>query len=120
MQCSFTGLLATTGRLLIIGNEFGGRRSTAFFIIAITAGPISYWIPLFPSSAPQPIHALAKLIKDKGYSTNVGDEGGFAPPLKSNEEALELLTRAIEKAGYIPGQDLFLAMDPASSERGVS
>jgi enolase len=66
--------------------------------------------------ATETFHALAKLIKDKGYSTNVGDEGGFAPPLKSNEEALELLTRAIEKAGYVPGQDLYLAMDPASSE----
>jgi enolase len=66
--------------------------------------------------ATETFHALAKLIKDKGYSTNVGDEGGFAPPLKSNEEALELLTAAIEKAGYVPGQDLFLAMDPASSE----
>ncbi|MCU0606910.1 MAG: phosphopyruvate hydratase [Candidatus Edwardsbacteria bacterium] len=61
-------------------------------------------------------HALARLIKDKGYATHVGDEGGFAPPLKSNEEALELLTRAIEKAGYVPGQDIFLAMDPASTE----
>ncbi|HTY09266.1 MAG TPA: phosphopyruvate hydratase [Candidatus Edwardsbacteria bacterium] len=66
--------------------------------------------------ATETFHALAKLIKDKGYSTHVGDEGGFAPPLKSNEEALELLTAAIEKAGYIPGQDIFLAMDPASSE----
>ena len=66
--------------------------------------------------AAETFHALGRLIKDKGHATTVGDEGGYAPPLKSNEEALELLTRAIEKAGYVPGQDIFLAMDPAASE----
>lgn len=61
-------------------------------------------------------HALKSLLASKGYSTAVGDEGGFAPELKSNEEALELLTQAIEKAGYRPGKDCFLAIDAAASE----
>ncbi len=61
-------------------------------------------------------HHLKKVLKDKGYSTNVGDEGGFAPNLKSNEEAIESVLTAIEKAGYKPGQDIFIAMDAAASE----
>jgi len=61
-------------------------------------------------------HTLKSVLKDKGYSTAVGDEGGFAPNLKSNEEALELIVIAIEKAGYKPGKDVFIALDPASSE----
>ncbi len=61
-------------------------------------------------------HHLKKVLKDKGYSTNVGDEGGFAPNLKSNEEAIESVLKAIEKAGYKPGEDIYIAMDAASSE----
>ncbi|WP_027882346.1 phosphopyruvate hydratase [Meiothermus rufus] len=61
-------------------------------------------------------HALKAVLKAKGYNTNVGDEGGFAPDLKSNEEAVEVLLLAIEKAGYKPGQEIALALDPASSE----
>ncbi len=61
-------------------------------------------------------HSLKGVLKSKGYSTAVGDEGGFAPDLKSNEEALELIVQAIEKAGYKPGEDIFLALDPAASE----
>ncbi|MDR0969139.1 MAG: phosphopyruvate hydratase [Lentimicrobiaceae bacterium] len=61
-------------------------------------------------------HNLKSVLKSKGYSTNVGDEGGFAPNLKSNEEAVEVILQAIEKAGYRPGEDVFLALDPASSE----
>ncbi|MEO6904704.1 MAG: phosphopyruvate hydratase [Bacteroidia bacterium] len=61
-------------------------------------------------------HHLKKVLKDKGYSTNVGDEGGFAPNLKSNEEAIEAVLTAIEKAGYKPGEDIFIAMDAAASE----
>jgi len=61
-------------------------------------------------------HALKKILADKGYATSVGDEGGFAPNLKSNREALELLVRAIEKAGYHPGEDVALALDSAASE----
>lgn len=59
---------------------------------------------------------LKKVLKDAGHSTNVGDEGGFAPDLQSNEEAIEIVLKAIEKAGYTPGKDIFIALDPASSE----
>ncbi len=61
-------------------------------------------------------HHLKATLKEKGYSTNVGDEGGFAPNLKSTEEALDMLMYAIEKAGYKPGEDVLLALDCASSE----
>jgi enolase len=61
-------------------------------------------------------HTLKKVLKDRGYNTSVGDEGGFAPSLKSNEEAIELILEAIEKAGFSPGHDICIALDPASSE----
>jgi len=61
-------------------------------------------------------HALKKYLQEKGHNTTVGDEGGFAPNLKSNEEALICLVKAIEIAGYKPGGDVFIALDPASSE----
>jgi enolase len=61
-------------------------------------------------------HTLKKALHDAGHSTNVGDEGGFAPNLKSADEALAFIVRAIEKAGYKPGEDVFLALDPASTE----
>ncbi len=61
-------------------------------------------------------HNLKAVLKKGGYSTNVGDEGGFAPNLKSNEEAIKVVLQAIEKAGYKPGVDVFIALDPASSE----
>jgi len=61
-------------------------------------------------------HTLAGVLHQKGYSTLVGDEGGFAPNLSSNEEAIELLLAAIEKAGYRPGEDVAIALDPAASE----
>jgi enolase len=61
-------------------------------------------------------HTLKSVLKKRGYSTAVGDEGGFAPNLKSNEEALEVLTEAITQAGYKPGEEIALALDPAASE----
>ena len=61
-------------------------------------------------------HALKKVLKNKGQVTAVGDEGGFAPNLKSNEEAIEIILEAITKAGYEPGKDMFIAIDAASSE----
>ncbi len=61
-------------------------------------------------------HNLKKVLKSRGLSTNVGDEGGFAPNLKSNEEAVTVILEAIEKAGYKPGEDIYLALDAASSE----
>jgi len=61
-------------------------------------------------------HALKGVLKGKGYNTAVGDEGGFAPMLKSNEEAVEVILEAVGKTGYTAGKDVFLALDPASSE----
>lgn len=61
-------------------------------------------------------HNLKKVLSSRGYSTAVGDEGGFAPNLKSNEEAIETILQAIEKAGYKAGEDVMIALDPASSE----
>jgi enolase len=61
-------------------------------------------------------HSLKKVLKGKGLSTGVGDEGGFAPALKTNEEAVELIIEAIQQAGYEPGKDIFVALDPAASE----
>lgn len=61
-------------------------------------------------------HHLKKVLAGKGYNTNVGDEGGFAPDLKSNQEAIEVLLAAIERAGYTPGEQIALALDPASTE----
>ena len=61
-------------------------------------------------------HHLKSVLKSKGYSTNVGDEGGFAPNIKSNEEAIEIVLESIKSAGYEPGKDIYIAMDAASSE----
>jgi enolase len=81
---------------------------------------------IFPAGAPtfaeslrmgaEVFHALKSVLKGKGYNTAVGDEGGFAPNLKSNEEAITVILEAIEKAGYKPGKDVFLCMDVASTE----
>jgi enolase len=60
-------------------------------------------------------HALRTVLKEKGYATGVGDEGGFAPALKTNAEAIELILKAIGKAGYVPGQQIAIALDPAST-----
>ena len=61
-------------------------------------------------------HALKKVLGDKGYSTAVGDEGGFAPNLTTNEEAIQVILEAVEKAGYKPGEDIVIAMDVAATE----
>ncbi len=61
-------------------------------------------------------HALKKVLSGKGYNTNVGDEGGFAPNLKSNQEAIEVILTAVEKAGYTPGEQISIGLDPASTE----
>jgi enolase len=67
-------------------------------------------------AAAEVFHNLKKTLKNKGYSTSVGDEGGFAPNLKSNEEAIEVILESIEKAGFHPGRDFYLALDVAASE----
>jgi enolase len=61
-------------------------------------------------------HSLHKVLHDKGYNTNIGDEGGFAPSLKSNAEAVEIILQAVERAGYKPGEDVHIALDPAATE----
>lgn len=81
---------------------------------------------IYPSGAPtfrealrmgsEVFHNLKSVLKDKGYGITVGDEGGFAPRLKSNEEALDVIIEAIQRAGYRPGEDVFLALDTAASE----
>ncbi len=80
---------------------------------------------IMPSGAPtfssglqmacEVFHALKGILRDKNLSTSVGDEGGFAPNLGSNEEGLDIIIQAVEKAGYKPGKDIFIALDPASS-----
>src|ERR1700732_3908294 len=66
--------------------------------------------------AAETFHTLKGVLKKKGYNTAVGDEGGFAPSLKSNDEAVELILEAIQAAGYKPGEEIALALDPAASE----
>jgi enolase len=67
-------------------------------------------------AAAETFHALKAVLHKKGYNTGVGDEGGFAPQLKSNEEPIELILEAIQKAGYKPGKDVVIFLDPATSE----
>jgi len=80
----------------------------------VPAGAISFQSAM--QFAVECYQALKALLKQKGYGTNVGDEGGFAPNLRSNEEALQLLLESITRAGYKPGQDVGIALDPAASE----
>ncbi|MBM3403568.1 MAG: phosphopyruvate hydratase [Bacteroidetes bacterium] len=83
-----------------------------FMIMPVGAGSFTEAIRM----GVEVFHSLKNVLKKSGYATNVGDEGGFAPNLKSNEHALEMILKAIEKAGYRPGEDIFLALDPAASE----
>ena len=83
-----------------------------FMIVPAGAGTLGRAVQM----ASETFAALTKILHKKGYPVTVGDEGGFAPPLKANEEALQLLVEAIEQAGYRPGGEIFLAMDPASTE----
>lgn len=83
-----------------------------FMIMPVGASSFSHAIKM----GAEVFHHLKTVLKKKGYSTNVGDEGGFAPNLKSNEEAVQLILQAIENAGYAPGDDIYLTLDPASSE----
>lgn len=83
-----------------------------FMIMPVGASSFSHAIKM----GAEVFHHLKAVLKGKGYSTNVGDEGGFVPNLKSNEEAIQLILVAIEKAGYKPGEEIFLTLDPAASE----
>ena len=69
-----------------------------------------------PALGAEVFHTLKGVLKKRGYSTSVGDEGGFAPSLKSNDEAIEAILEAINAAGYTPGEQIAIALDPASSE----
>ena len=89
-----------------------GLQIQEFMIIPIGAETFSGAIQM----ATEIFYSLKKLIEEKGFLSSVGDEGGFAPPLQSNHEALDLLLSATERAGYAPGKDIGLALDCASSE----
>jgi len=95
------------------GKHAAGSTDFQEFMV-VPAGADSFSRAL--QTAAEVYQALKKVLKDKGFNTNVGDEGGFAPSLPSNREALEVVLAAIEKAGYKPGRDCFIALDPASSE----
>jgi enolase len=83
-----------------------------FMIMPVAAGTIADGVRI----GSEVFHTLRKELHDAGHATNVGDEGGFAPNLKSADEALAFIVRSIEKAGYRPGEEVALALDPASSE----
>lgn len=83
-----------------------------FMVMPFSAGSFSNGLRM----GVEIFHHLKKVLSDNGYSTNVGDEGGFAPNIKSNEEAVEIVLKAIENAGYKPGEDVYIAMDAAASE----
>lgn len=83
-----------------------------FMIMPVGAGSFSEALQM----CSEIYHSLKKLLNDKGLSTAVGDEGGFAPDLKSNEEAIQIILEATQNAGYKPGEQIFIALDPASSE----
>ncbi len=96
----------------------GGRHATdstdfqEFMVVPAGAGSFSDAL----QTGSEVYHSLKGVLKDKGLNTNVGDEGGFAPSLPSNKQAIEVVLAAIERAGYKPGKDCFLALDPAASE----
>lgn len=96
----------------------GGRHASGvtdfqeFMVVPAGARSFSHAIQM----ATEVYHSLKAVLKDKGLDTNVGDEGGFAPALNSNREAIEVVLLAIETAGYQPGKDCFIALDPAASE----
>src|SRR5882762_6916753 len=83
-----------------------------FMIVPVGAGTFSEALRI----GAEIFHTLKAVLKKKSYATSVGDEGGFAPNLRSNEEAIETILEAIAQAGYVPGKDCFLALDPAASE----
>lgn len=83
-----------------------------FMVMPVKANSFSHGLQM----GTEIFHHLKSVLKKKGFSTNVGDEGGFAPNLASNEEAIEYVLKAIEAAGYKPGEEVFIAMDAASSE----
>jgi enolase len=95
------------------GKHAAGSTDFQEFMV-VPAGAASFSRAL--QMATEIYHSLKKVLADRGLNTNVGDEGGFAPSLPSNKEAIEAILAAMEKAGYQPGKDCFIALDPAASE----
>jgi len=93
-------------------HAIGSTDFQEFMVVPLGAGSFSKAIRM----CSEIYHSLKNVLKDKGLNTNIGDEGGFAPSLMSNRDAVELLVSAIEVAGYRPGADCFIALDPAASE----
>ena len=99
---------------ILNGGEHADNNVDIQEFMVMPAGAVSFKEALRMGN--EDFHNLKTVLKSKGYNTAVGDEGGFAPNLNSNEEALQTIMEAIEKAGYVPGKDIFLALDVASSE----
>ena len=99
---------------ILNGGEHADNNVDIQEFMVMPAGAVSFKEALRMGT--EVFHNLKTVLKSKGYNTAVGDEGGFAPNLNSNEEALQTIMEAIEKAGYVPGKDIFLALDVASSE----
>lgn len=99
---------------ILNGGEHADNNVDIQEFMVMPAGAVSFKEALRMGT--EVFHNLKTVLKSKGYNTAVGDEGGFAPNLNSNEEALQTIMEAIEKAGYAPGKDIFLALDVASSE----
>ena len=99
---------------ILNGGEHADNNVDIQEFMVMPAGAVSFKEAL--RMGKEVFHNLKTVLKSKGYNTAVGDEGGFAPNLNSNEEALQTIMEAIEKAGYVPGKDIFLALDVASSE----
>ncbi len=112
------GLSARTMPVPMMNILNGGRHADnmvdmqEFMVMPVGAGSFADALRI----GAEVFHNLKKVLTAGGYQTGVGDEGGFAPNLKSNEEAMEYVIRAIEAAGYVPGEDVFVALDPAASE----
>ena len=99
---------------ILNGGEHADNNVDIQEFMVMPAGAVSFKEALRMGT--EVFHNLKTVLKSRGYNTSVGDEGGFAPNLNSNEEALQTIMEAIEKAGYVPGKDIFLALDVASSE----
>jgi len=99
---------------ILNGGEHADNNVDIQEFMVMPAGAVSFKEALRMGT--EVFHNLKTVLKSKGYNTAVGDEGGFAPNLNSNEEALQTIMEAIEKSGYVPGKDIFLALDVASSE----
>ncbi len=111
---SLVHLLPTPLMNVLNGGRHADNNLTIQEFMIVPGGPTSYVEAL--RVGVEVYHTLKSVLAEKGLRTTVGDEGGFAPDLKSNDEAMQILMTAIEKAGFIPGRDVGIALDPASSE----